>query len=393
MIIYAIVDPTGLRDPAGYDVASGGGGDAGVTDLFLAGMGPALLIGVVLAFYSYHIGLKMKGKEAATPVAYLKFFVGAGLLLVFSPLVALAFIGALAFGMYLHTFGSKEDLAARAERGGFNVVELWVAFRDGFWAIFLPVLILGGIYSGLFTPTEAAAVSVIYAALVEFFIHRSLTLEDIPKIFTESVILMGSLFVIIALALGFNMYLDRAKIPEAAVEMILSLDLSIFTFLLIVNVLLLIVGFFMDILSAILILVPLLAPIAFGLGIHPAAPGGRVHREPRDRVPDAADRAEPVRGEHAVQEGDRRGRALRAAVRGHDARVPDARDLRADAVAGRGGAAQGQEPDHHVPRQEGQEGRGEEGGQAEGCARREEGGRAQEARGRQDPRGAHDGGR
>ena len=268
MIIYAIVDPTGLRDPAGYAITKGGGGDTGVTDLFLAGMGPALLIALALAFYSYHIGLKMRADRPA-PTSYIKFFIGAVVLIALSPIVAIAFVSALVVGM---TLSIREDEAGRARLKAklrFDVVELWEAFRDGFWAIFLPVLILGGIYSGLFTPTEASAVAVLYAVVVEFFIHRSLTLSDIPKIFTESVILMGSLFVIIALALGFNMYLDRAKIPEAAVEMILGWDLSIWTFLLIVNILLLIVGFFMDILSAILILVPLLAPIAYGLGIHP----------------------------------------------------------------------------------------------------------------------------
>lgn len=216
MIVYAIVDPTALKDPVGYTLSSAGGGDASVKDLFIAGMGPGILIGLVLACYSLYIGHKFKVEKS--------------------------------------TFEGKRVLAS---------------FIDGFWALNLPVLILGGIYSGIFTPTQAAAVAVIYAAVVEFFIHKSLTLEDIPRIFTESAVLMGSLLIIMALALGFNLYLERAKIPEHAVEAILAMNLSVVAFLLIVNVLLLIVGFFMDILSAILILVPLLAPIAFGLGIHP----------------------------------------------------------------------------------------------------------------------------
>ncbi len=216
MIVYAIVDPTGLKDPLGYALATTGGGDAGVKDLFLAGLGPGLLIGLALAIWSLKTGILHKVKT--TP---------------------------------------------------FELKLVGKTFVDGFWALNLPIIILGGIYSGIFTPTQAAAVSVVYAALVEFFIHRSIKLKDVPRIFSESAILMGSLLIIMALALGFNLYLDRAKIPEAAVDWILSLDLSLFTFLIIVNVLLIIVGFFMDILSAILILVPLLAPIAFGLGIHP----------------------------------------------------------------------------------------------------------------------------
>lgn len=216
MIVYAIVDPTGLKDPIGYAIASAGGGDSSVKDLFIAGLGPGMLIGIVLALYSMRIGM-----------------------------------------------------LTGVERKPFNGKEVIENLGEGIWALLLPVIILGGIYSGVFTPTQAAAVAVIYAAVVEFFIHKSLGIEDIPKVFRESAVLMGSLLIIMALALGFNLYLDRAKIPEAAVELILEMNLSVLAFLLLVNVLLIIVGFFMDILSAILILVPLLAPVAFGLGIHP----------------------------------------------------------------------------------------------------------------------------
>ncbi len=216
MIVYAIVDPTGLKDPIGYALASAGGGDSSVKDLFIAGLGPGLLIGLVFSVYALRVGLKHK-----------------------------------------------------VDRTPFAFAQVFESGKRGIWALLLPVIILGGIYSGIFTPTQAAAVAVIYSAAVEFFIHRSLEIKDIPRVFNESAILMGALLIIMALALGFNLYLDRAKIPEAAVEMILEMNLSVFTFLIIVNILLLIVGFFMDILSAILILVPLLAPIAFGLGIHP----------------------------------------------------------------------------------------------------------------------------
>lgn len=216
MIVYGIVDPTGLRDPAGYTVGGAGGGDLGVGDLFIAGVVPGTLIGVVLSCYALYIG-------------------------------------------------AKEDV----ETTDFDWRRLWDALRRGIWALFLPILILGGIYTGVFTPTQAAAVSVIYAVVVEFFIHRSVEIDDMPSVLTESAVLMGSILIIMALALGFNLYLNRAKIPEAAVDLIVSWDLSIIGFLLILNVLLLVVGFFMDILSAILILVPLLAPIGFQLGIHP----------------------------------------------------------------------------------------------------------------------------
>lgn len=216
MIVYAIVDPTGLKDPVGYTLSTTGGGDASVKDLFIAGIGPGLLIAGIMGGFALVVG--MRDRVATTQ---------------------------------------------------FDWKKLGHALQDGVWALFLPVLILGGIYTGIFTPTQAAAVAVIYAIIVEFFIHRSLELKDVPRIFTDSALLMGSLLIIMALALGFNLYLDRAKIPEMAVEMILDMELTIWQFLIIVNVLLLIAGFFMEILSAIMILVPLLAPVAYGLGIHP----------------------------------------------------------------------------------------------------------------------------
>jgi C4-dicarboxylate transporter DctM subunit len=215
MIVYAIVDPTQFADPPGYTLGSGGG-NTGVADLFLAGIGPGFLIGAVLAGYSFFVGLKHKVPTTR-----------------------------------------------------FDLRQVGVALREGFWALMLPLIILGGIYSGVFSPTQAAAVSVVYAFVVEFWIHKSLKLEALPRILSGSAVLMGTLLIIMALALGFNRYLELAQIPEAAVEMIKEMDLSLVSFLLIVNVLLLVVGCLMDILSAILILVPLLAVVGAQLGVHP----------------------------------------------------------------------------------------------------------------------------
>jgi C4-dicarboxylate transporter DctM subunit len=215
MIVYAIVDPTQFADPPGYDLSSGGG-SSGVADLFLAGIGPGMLIAAVLSGYAMFIGKKHKVPTTK-----------------------------------------------------FSMAEVRTSFRRGIWALLFPVILLGGIYSGVFSPTQAACIAVVYALVVELFIHRSISTDDLPRILSSSAILMGTLLIIMALALGFNRYLELAQIPEQAVEMIVSWDLSLVTFLIIVNILLLIVGCLMDILSAILILVPLLAAIGFQLGIHP----------------------------------------------------------------------------------------------------------------------------
>lgn len=155
------------------------------------------------------------------------------------------------------------------ERSRFTFAEVIARFRDGFWAVMLPVIILGGIYSGLFTATEAAAVSVVYALVVELAIHRKIGVGHLPKVLSESAVMMGTLLIIMALAFGLNDFLVEEKIPDLAVEWIRSMQLTPLQFLLIINLLLLVVGALMDSISAIVIIAPLLKPISDQLGIDP----------------------------------------------------------------------------------------------------------------------------
>lgn len=155
------------------------------------------------------------------------------------------------------------------ERDSFSFSGVLRAFLDGFWAISLPGIILGGIYTGLFTATEAAAVSVVYALVVELYIHRTLTWSQIPKVLSESAILMGTLLIIMALAFGLNDFLVEQQVPQLAVEWITGMELTPVQFLLMVNLFLLVVGALMDSISAILVIAPLLTPIAASLGIDP----------------------------------------------------------------------------------------------------------------------------
>lgn len=175
------------------------------------------------------------------------------------------FIGLL-IALYAMIVAAREGTT---ERTKFSGREVWVAFRDGLWAILLPVQILGGIYSGLFTATEAAAVSVIYALVVELFIHRQLGAHQLPKILAESAVMMGSLLVIMTMAFVLNDFLVAEQIPERAVALIQSWELDVVEFLLVVNILLLIAGALMDSISAIMIIAPLLTPIAIRFGIDP----------------------------------------------------------------------------------------------------------------------------
>lgn len=155
------------------------------------------------------------------------------------------------------------------EREPFDLGLVWRRFRDGIWAISLPLVILGGIYTGVFTPTEAAAVSVVYSLIVEILIHRDITVRDLSKILGDAVVNMGTILIIMALAFGLNAFLVEEMIPQKIVGWILDKDLTPATFLLLVNLLLLLVGALMDSISAILIIAPLLAPIGAELGIDP----------------------------------------------------------------------------------------------------------------------------
>lgn len=155
------------------------------------------------------------------------------------------------------------------ERDAFDLKGVYDAFVDGFWAISLPALILGGIYTGLFTATEAAAVSVVYALVVELYIHRTLIWGDLPKVLSESAVLMGTLLIIMALAFGLNDFLVEQQVPNLAVEWIMGMQLTPVQFLLMVNLFLLVVGALMDSISAILVIAPLLTPIAASLGVDP----------------------------------------------------------------------------------------------------------------------------
>jgi C4-dicarboxylate transporter, DctM subunit len=157
-------------------------------------------------------------------------------------------------------------------RETFSFKKLRDAITDGVWALFLPVFILGGIYGSLFNATEAAAISVVLALLIEILIHRSLKPSELPKIFGETSVLMGAILLIICVAFGLTEFLTAHDVPEKIVGWLQGLGLTSFEFVLLLNIMLIIVGCLMDIISAIILFVPLVVPIACGpegLGFDP----------------------------------------------------------------------------------------------------------------------------
>ena len=143
------------------------------------------------------------------------------------------------------------------------------SFRESFWGLFLIVVVIGGIYSGLFTPTEAAAMSAVYAFFVSVFVYRDLGMKDLPKVLLSSASMSAMLLYIITNAVLFSFLLTSEQVPQNLTAWMTSLGLSQVTFLIFVNVLLLAAGNFMEPSSILLITAPLLFPVAMELGVDP----------------------------------------------------------------------------------------------------------------------------
>ncbi|MBI2499902.1 MAG: TRAP transporter large permease subunit [Deltaproteobacteria bacterium] len=152
----------------------------------------------------------------------------------------------------------------------FSGKELVSAARRTIWEIPLPFIILIGIYSGYMTAAESAAVAAFYVFVVEVFIYRDLKLKtDVPRVMQESMVLVGGILIILAVAMGFTNFLIDEQVPMKIFDWIRQYIQSKFTFLLLLNGFLLIVGMLMDIFSAIIVVVPLILPIANAFGVNP----------------------------------------------------------------------------------------------------------------------------
>ncbi len=145
--------------------------------------------------------------------------------------------------------------------------EVVAVFKESFWALCLPVLIFGGIYSGAFTANEAAVVACFYAFIVEVFIHKDMKIKDIKQIIISSAVTSATLLIIVAGASVFGEYLTFEQIPDKIATAVISQIASPWVFLMAVNIMLLVVGMFMDIISATLILTPIFLPLLASFGI------------------------------------------------------------------------------------------------------------------------------
>lgn len=189
-----------------------------ITDLFAAGFGPGILIGIALMAYCYYHCRKNNWRGESQP---------------------------------------------------FTMGQMFTGFWDAKWALINPLIILGGIYGGIFTPTEAAAVAAVYAFVCGAFIYRELPLKELFKVIGGSCVTTATVMAILGCATVFTKILTIMKVPDVVSAAIMSSTDNTIVILLLINVLLLIVGCFMDTPPAIMVLSPILLPIAESIGVHP----------------------------------------------------------------------------------------------------------------------------
>jgi len=151
----------------------------------------------------------------------------------------------------------------------FDSAELFSALRESIWELPLPFILIGGIYSGYFAVSEAAAVAVMYVLMIDVLILREVKFKQLPVIMRDSMVLVGGVLIILGVSLASTNYLIDAEVPSRLFNFIREHISSKLTFLILLNIFLLLLGMILDVFSALVIIVPLTLPIAIGYGIHP----------------------------------------------------------------------------------------------------------------------------
>jgi len=172
----------------------------------------------------------------------------------------------LLFAVYSYFYARKHGYPTEGRVSG---AEKWRRLKEASWALMMPVIIIGGIRMGVFTPTEGGAVVAVYAFLVGIFVYKEITLQKIPAICMEAAIGTAVIAAIIAATSLFGWLLTNAQLPQTIAGAILGLTENRILLLLLINLMLLVVGMFLDSGPAILLLTPILAPVAGHLGVDP----------------------------------------------------------------------------------------------------------------------------
>ncbi|KAB8132320.1 TRAP transporter large permease, partial [Gracilibacillus oryzae] len=164
-------------------------------------------------------------------------------------------------------YSKKKGFGTQTEK--FTFKRFFVQLNHAKWALLTPIIILGGIYSGMFTPTEAAVISVVYAILISLFVYKEISVKDLPRIVSRASLTSASVLIIISAATAFGKVLTLEQIPNQVAGALTTISDSSFVIILLIMIMLLVVGMFMDTTAAVVILTPILFPVAVELGIHP----------------------------------------------------------------------------------------------------------------------------
>jgi len=169
----------------------------------------------------------------------------------------------------LSAFGITRAVQANVPKTRFQISEVYGALREALWELPLPIVVLGGIYSGKFAVSEAAAITAVYVFIAEVVIYRDLRIRQLPEIMKKSMVLVGAVLIILGAAMGLTNYLIDAEIPMQMLEFFKRHIESKMLFLIVLNLFLLAVGCTMGIFSALVVVIPLLSPMAQAYGIDP----------------------------------------------------------------------------------------------------------------------------
>ncbi|KZK89811.1 Sialic acid TRAP transporter permease protein SiaT [Pseudovibrio sp. W64] len=151
----------------------------------------------------------------------------------------------------------------------FEPANIWVSFKEAIWSLLVPGIILGGIYSGVFTPTEAGAVAVVYATFIGLFLYKDIAFRDLFNILAESAKTSGTILILVIMATAFGRLITIAQLPADLARSLTSFSDNPIVILLLINIVLLIVGMFMETISSIIIMTPILLPVVTALGVDP----------------------------------------------------------------------------------------------------------------------------
>lgn len=174
----------------------------------------------------------------------------------------------MAVGLIIYAlfYGKKNDLPAHERK---SAKEVLLIFKDSIWALLMPVIILGGIFGGIFTPTESAAVAVVYALLVSLLIYKDIKIKDIPGIFVDGAISTATILMLVGISKSSGYVITTSGLPHQVLEVFSSFTNSTVVILLLLNILFLVIGMLMEANAAIIMMTPILLPLLDAFGIDP----------------------------------------------------------------------------------------------------------------------------